>query len=367
MIKFSLNTLSGIIGVSALFLTSCSSTQPENSMSSQNATAPGTQFDLSHWKITLPLDDNGDGKVDEVDVKEIQEYAHPNYFYLNEDGHMVFAAPNKASTSANSSNTRSELRQMIRGGNLRIKTKAPQNNFALASHPWARRFGSVGGKLEATLKVNHVATRAGHPDKPPAYSVVVGQIHAGKDPALIATRLGFGYGNEPLKIYYKKWPNHDTGSVFWTYERNLAKEDKNRTDIAYPVWGNTWENSADPGSEGIKLDETFSYTVNVHEDIMHLTFTADGKPTVNYSINLANNVDANGQVDPLDHKLGYTGDWHYFKAGAYNQCSTKDAPGGWYAACKGTGDWETDKKNGDYVQVTFTKLKLSDSEAPMAK
>lgn len=361
MKQLSLRSLFQLTAVTFMTLPGCSSTpsvKPNTAV-----TAPSQMFDLSHWKITLPMDDNGDGKVDEVDTKEIQGFSHPDYFYLDADGGMVFTAPNKATTTANSSNTRSELRQMPRGGNFRIKTKAPKNNFALASHPWARRFASVGGKMEATLKVNHVATRAGHPDKPPAYSVVVGQIHAGKDQALIATRLGFGYGNEPLKIYYKKWPEHNRGSVFWTYERNLPKDDSNRTDIAYPVWGYTWENPSDPGQNGIALDESFSYTVNVHDDVMHLTFSAAGKKTVRYSINLANNIDAYGKLDPLDHKMGYTGDWHYFKAGAYNQCSTKDAPGGWYAACLGTGDWKTDKKNGDYTQVTFSKLKLSKSTA----
>ena len=57
---------------------------------------------------------------------------------------------------------------------------------------------------------------------------------------------------------------------------------------------------------------------------MHLTFSAQGKKDVNYSINLGNNVDAYGKVDDKDHPNGYAADWHYFKAGAYNQCSTKN-------------------------------------------
>jgi len=47
--------------------------------------------------------------------------------------------------------------------------------------------------------------------------------------------------------------------------------------------------------------------------------------------------------------------------GIYNQCSTKDAPGVWYAACPGTGDWATDKANGDYAQATFSRLVVSDA------
>lgn len=359
--KFSNAALSVLAAISVV---ACSSTDDVKQPSSDviQSKAPAEKFDLTQWKITLPLDEDENGKIDEISVKDIQDYSHSDFFYLNEEGHMVFAAPNKAVTTANSSNTRSELRHMLRGQNSRIKTKGLKNNFTLEKHSLSDKFARVGGKLEASLKVDHVAKRAGHPNKPPAYSVVVGQIHAGKDKNLLnKTNNMFGWGNEPLKIYYKKWPGHEKGSVFWTYERNLAKADPNRTDIAYPVWGNTWENSENPGESGIALGEEFSYVVNVHKNIMHLQFSADGKETINYSIDLSNNLDAYGNVDVADNPYGYTLDWHYFKAGAYNQCSTKDAKGSWYAACEGTGDWTTDKTNGDYVQVTFTQLKVGES------
>lgn len=319
---------------------------------------PADQFDLSHWKITLPMDGDNSGKVDEVDVAEIQAYSHSDYFFVDQQGNLTFQAPNKAATTATSTNTRSELRQMLRGTNKKIKTKAPGNNFALKAHPNNESFGATGGIMQATLKVNHVAVNARHPEKYPAYSVVIGQIHAGKDNHLIKQNQGFGWGNEPLKIYYKKWPEHNTGSVFWTYERNLPKQDPHRIDVAYPVWGFTWENQQDPGDTGIALGESFSYEVHVSGNVMHLNFTADGHQPVEYQIDLSNNIDALGIPDTRDHPQGYAGDWHYFKAGAYNQCSVKDQPGFWYAGCAGTGDWEVDKQNGDYVSVSFSQLKL---------
>ncbi|WP_413693727.1 polysaccharide lyase family 7 protein [Psychromonas sp. KJ10-2] len=193
----------------------------------------------------------------------------------------------------------------------------------------------------------------------------MGQIHAGKDEYLLYdTDDQFGWGNEPIKIYYKKWPNHTTGSVFWTYEKNLPRKDPNRSDVAYPVWGNTWENPVDPSAKGIALGEVFSYVINVHNNIMHLTFTTNNQAEVNYQIDLSNNIDAYGKVDALDNPDGYQQDWFYFKAGAYNQCSTKDAPGIWYTNCPGTGDWLVDKANGDYAQATFYNIELSPSEAP---
>ena len=364
----SLMMTSLLTGTCAMILIACGNTEtitpkpsakPVVTSSVATKALPADHFDLSHWNITLPLDDNNDGKVDKVKVKDIQTYSHPDFFYMNADGHMVFTAPNKATTTPNSSNTRSELRYMSRGSNTKIKTAAPGNNFALRAHPNANSFASVGGRMEATVKVDHVARRAGNPDRPAAFSAVIGQIHAIKDKPQSGA---FGYGNEPLKIYFKKYPDHDTGSVFWNYERNLAKADPDRTDIAYPVWGNIWTNTDNPGSAGIPLGQELSYVVNVYEDVMHLEFSTAGKPTVNYKINLADNVDANGTVDAKDNPKGYEGDAHYFKAGMYNQCSTKDAPGVWYAACPGTGIWETDKANGDYAQATFSRLVVTDAQ-----
>ena len=349
----------------ACLITACGSTSPGNEEVS--GPIPADKFDLSHWKITVPLDENNDGKIDEIDVKDIQTYSHPDFFYLDDNGNMVFTVPNKAQTTSGSSNTRSELRQMLRGLNKKIGTHSPGNNFTIAVNPLAKHFAAVGGKMEATLKVDAVSLRAGHPEKRPAYSVVVGQIHADKNKKLQKLTKGkgdFGWGNEPIKIYYKKWPNHDKGSVFWNYERNLTKTDPNRTDIAYPIWGNLWTNPEDPGAAGISLGEEFSYIINVHENIMYLTFTSEGHPEVKYQIDLSNNVDANGNPDPLDNPNGYALDGNYFKAGAYNQCSTKDAEAFWYTACPGTGDWETDKANGDYTSVVFSKLVLSESTPP---
>lgn len=352
-------TLAVLLAASSLGYPASSAAQSKGIK--DKALAPASKFDLRYWNITLPVDQNRDGKVDSIKVKDLQKYSHPDFFYLDENDHMVFVAPNKGAKTKNTSNTRSELRHMLRGKNTKFKTHAPANNFAVEARKGSDKFGRVGGKLEATLKVDHVALNAGNPNKKAAYSAVVGQIHATK---YESTKSGFGYGNEPLKIYFKKWPGHETGSVFWTYERNLPKPNKNRTDIAYPVWGNTWENPNDPGAGGIALGKEFSYTVNVHKNTMYLTFESAGRPMVTNRINLANNVDANGQVDALDNKYSYGGGTLYFKAGIYNQCSTKDAKGMWYAACAGTGNWEEDKANGDYAQATFSRLVTGESTAP---
>ncbi len=327
-----------------------------------SAQTPGEHIDLSFWKLTLPMDDNNDGKVDEIKVRDLQTYSHPDFFYVDEHGFVVFAAPNKAATTANSTNARSELRQMFRGKNTDIGTHEPKNNFALKANRRAKRYADVGGQLEATLRVFNVPSRGKYPDKGPALSVVIGQFHELMNVTL--ARSGFGYGNEPLKIFYKKWPDHETGSVFWTYERNLARDDPDRTDIAYPVWGYNWDNPEDPGEKGIALGQVFNYNVNVHGNVMYLTYrTHDASQTVTYEIDLSNSVDAYGNVDAKDNPNGYAGDAFYFKAGAYNQCSPLDDPSFRYPACAGTGDWDTDKANGDYAAVAFRRITLTRSVA----
>ncbi|MGB2080116.1 MAG: polysaccharide lyase family 7 protein [Vibrio sp.] len=327
---------------------------------------PADKFDMTNWKITLPMDKDKNGKVDEIEGVAMFSYSHPDFFYLDENDNLVFQVMNKAITTSGSSNARSELRQMLRGTNTGIGVKDPLNNFALSTHPNADTFGSIGGKLEATLKVNHVSMHANQPNKFPAYSVVVGQVHADKNPAQLEAKTGFGYGNEPIKIFYKKWPDHEKGSVFWTYERNLEKNDPNRTDIAYPVWGNTWDNKADPKDAGVALGDEFSYSIAIDKTVMTLHFSSPGRDDVSYTVDLAKNVDPNGKVDEKDNPRGYAEDAFYFKAGAYGQCSVKDDEGFWSPGCAGTGDFATDKKNGDYNSVTFSKIELAPA-TPVAK
>lgn len=329
---------------------------PEKAKIVVDKRVPASKFDLSHWLVQVPVDIDNDHKADTYDVDTIHTYSHPDYFYLNKQDSIVFVSPNKAATSKTSTNTRSEMRYMSRGKNTSIAEKSPANNFSLASHPNADQFPSIGTKMEATLRVDHVSKNAGHPHKYPAYSVVIGQIHAAKLDKKID---GFGYGNEPLKIFYKKWPNHKTGSVFWTYERNLPKDDPQRIDIAYPVWGNNWDNNKDPKNQGIALGEEFSYVVNVYQDTMHLTFKTEKQGEQHFKINLANNIDAHGQIDIHDHPRGYANEPLYFKAGVYNQCSTKVSESFRYPACPGTGDWIKDRADGNYAQATFSKLTVS--------
>jgi hypothetical protein len=136
--------------------------------------APGQNFDLSLWKITLPLDSSGNKAGTAAEVKPIPvAFQKSPYFYTGADGAMVFMAPVDGATTSGSHYPRSELREMTASG----------GNAAWTSNQ--------GGTLKATLAVNEVPKKSdGSMGR-----VVVGQIH-GPDDELC--RLYYDNG----KIYF---------------------------------------------------------------------------------------------------------------------------------------------------------------------
>ena len=63
--------------------------------------APSGNFNLSNWKITLPVDQKGSISGTAVEVQNLSGYENSKYFYTGADGAMVFYAPvNGATTRA---------------------------------------------------------------------------------------------------------------------------------------------------------------------------------------------------------------------------------------------------------------------------
>ncbi len=301
------------------------------------ASAPSYSFDLSHWKITLPmLDDKPKrkGKVMEISSQQLSRgYSHPDWFYRDVDsGVMVFKAPNKAKTTPNSHNARSELRAMIADDN-KISSQAAQNNFVLVSHADAKQYGAIGGHLSAVLAVDWVS-QSGNDKKYGAHAVVIGQIHGSK--------------NEPLKIYYRKLPNHQYGSLFWSYETN-PKQAKLRKNVLFDIWGKAKLTAAEPDpKQGIALGEKFSYQVDIVGNMMTLVFTKHLGLASQQSVVFEHDLSQPLKQDNLPAPdLGYSQDWMYFKAGVYNQCNTSSS------GCLNRG-----LSAGDYTQASFYQLEL---------
>ncbi|GAA0739471.1 polysaccharide lyase family 7 protein [Gaetbulibacter jejuensis] len=293
---------------------------------------------MDKWKILL-----GDGTTS----NDLVNFQKDDFFYVeNEAGinWVVYKTPNAGITSPNSSNTRSELGEKRR---------------------W---IPEEGGKLTGTLKVQHVST-TGDATKSSSYSVVVGQIHSDE-----------GHENEPLKIYYKKFPGHTKGSVFWNYEINTAGDNAGRWDYSTAVWGYDFSvvgdsaiNYPEEPKDGIALGEEFSYEVNVHKGIMYLTFTSEGHETKTFTKNLlksdfANKTDIPQQVIDrysstrtvgVERDTAYAGEKQFFKQGAYNQANRKSTNSETY-----NGDIAKQYENGSYAEVWFKKGSVGASEEP---
>ncbi len=302
---------------------------------------------MDKFKILL-----GDG----TNVDELVEYENKDFFYTVIDGTMrwvVYKTPNAGVTSKNSSNTRTELHE---------------------KREWTPE---EGGKLNGTCKVMHVST-SGDARVAASYSTVVGQIHSGE-----------GHENEPFKLFYKKFPGHEKGSVFWNYEINTAGDDNSgRWDYSSAIWGydmsvvgeNPTDFPAEP-EDGIALGEAFSYEVNVHEGIMYLTFESEGHETKTFTKNLIKSdfttqESTPEQVKNLFYPIGqegverasaYAGELNYFKQGAYNQTNGKD-PEKNMVWCAGAetygGDIAKQYANGDYTEVWFKAAAVGEGSLP---
>jgi hypothetical protein len=300
---------------------------------------------FQHWNLIL-----GDGS----NVGQATDYENKNYFYTASDENgdwVVFKTPNAGNTHGTSNNTRTELAQ--------LKKWSPMTEAS----------------MKATLKVMNVSN-TGDARVASTYSVVVGQIHSAD-----------GHENEPLKIFYKKFPGHEKGSVFWHYEINTAGDDNSkRWDYSYPIWGydfsvvGTDENTYPPEPvDGIALGEEFTYEVVIKEGMMYLTFTSDGHETKTFTKNLISSEFANrsdmpeqtkklfvpiGQ-DGLERKEAYTGEGLFFKLGTYNQTNGKD-PKINKVWCSGAethgGDLQKQYADGNYAEVWFKSADLTISD-----
>lgn len=274
--------------------------------------APGGNFELIDWYLSIPVDENKDGKADRLEEKAlVKGFQDKRFFYTAKDGGMVFKSPIKgAKTSKNTKYTRTELREMLRRGDKRIKTKGEgnnpnKNNWVFSSAPKiAQRYaGAVDGELYATLAVNHVTTTG---KKGQVGRVIIGQIHAKDD--------------EPICLYYRKLPAHTKGSIY------AAHEISGGDDIFYDIIGSRSDKAKDP-KDGIALNEKFSYRIIVKGNSLQAIISQDDKELGKADIDMSNS--------------GYNviNDYMYFKAGVYNQNNSGDAD--------------------DYVKATFYQLENS--------
>jgi len=319
---------------------------------------PWENFDLSDWALDAPNADPDDGfsaRTDDSDFIEGQlfEGSEP-FLFTASDGGMVFKSTMNGVTTSGTSFVRSELREMLRAGADGVSTQGVnENNWVLGYQPTALEFGEhtssaqdqtpteVGGrngKLTATLRVNQVTTtgrnsRVGR--------VIIGQIHADDD--------------EPMRLYYRKLPTNEKGSVYFVHEIR-GGDDLDNFDIvgssANPP--SNHPHTGDPisdTSDGIALDELFSYEIENIGSVINVIVRRgdkDGEIIGQQSLDMATTQSTDDDGN-LVTGSGYdlADEWMYFKAGAYSQNNT---------------DVATDRTDGrgadseDYDQVTFYRL-----------
>jgi Ca2+-binding RTX toxin-like protein len=192
-------------------------------MALNSSVAPSGNFDLSNWKITLPVDSNGQFSGTAMEVKNLSGYQHSKYFYTAADGAMTFVAPVEGATTSGSSYARSELREM--------------NGTANAA--WNLQ---TGGFMSATLEVDAAPNRDGAGGK-----IVVGQIH--------------GQDDELVRLY---WEN---GKLYFANDQ--AGSNNSETKFYFV--------NASGQQPDVSLDERFSYTINAKGDNLEVTVFADGQ------------------------------------------------------------------------------------------
>ena len=342
------------LAIGVCTINSCSNSSTAGQTDTSEETTEISPSDIlpsffEEWNLIL-----GDGS----NAGPALDFEDENFFFTTSDESgdwVVYKAPNSGDTHGTSNNTRTELAQ--------LKKWSPMTD----------------AKLTATLKVMNVSA-SGDARVAATHSVVVGQIHSAD-----------GHENEPLKIFYKKFPGHSKGSVFWNYEINTAGDDNSgRWDYSTAVWGYDFsvtgseEDTYPPEpEEGIELGEEFSYTIEVKDGKMHLTFTSEGHETKTFSQNLIESAYSTaadipeqtrqlfvpiGQ-DGVERENAYADEGLFFKQGAYNQTNGK-SPEVNPVWCSGAetfgGDIQKQYETGNYAEVWFKVAEIHVSDAAVS-
>lgn len=198
---------------------------PTSSTSLDPQAAPGTNFNLSLWKLTLPIDSSGGFSGTAIEIKPISKtYEIDPYFYTAADGAMVFSAPTEGATTSGSHYPRSELREMT------------------SSYSNAAWTIDQGGTLAATLAVNEVpTTSAGGKGR-----VIVGQIH--------------GPNDELCRLYY------DNGVMYFHDD----KAGSSQTETQFLLRSSTGAQS------NIPLNAKFGYVIRATSQTLTVSVTYGG-------------------------------------------------------------------------------------------
>jgi hypothetical protein len=271
-------------------------------------------IELVDWYLSVPTDEDDSGTSDSISETELANgYSNSEYFYASGDNGIVMRSPSYGfKTSTNTNYVRVELREMLRRGDRAISTQGVNNNnwvFGSASADGQQAAGGVDGDLRVTLAVNNVTTTG---ENYQIGRLVIGQIHANDD--------------EPVRLYYRKLPGNELGSVYFAHESRVEDNEGDNIETYVELIGSR-SNSASNPSDGIALDEKFSYHISVNVNLLTVTISREGK------------ADVSAHYDMTESRYDEDGQYHYFKVGVYHLNNSSDPE--------------------EYAQATFYEIKNS--------
>lgn len=216
------------------FLFFCCSENPELNRPNPNDTntnddgdddpveAQYADVNFSNWKVTLPVDEDNNGKPDEYQPDELKDFGYqtlepvqPYMYDDTTDESLVFYCFQGGATTTNSSFPRTELRELINPNNSR-------ENWTLLE----------GGEMTGRLKVANVSANNSSSSYD-YHRVIVMQIHGIISEEDMDT-YGFEGNNGPplIKIYWKD-------GYIWCHKKSLVDESTSGFDL-YGVYDGTW-------------------------------------------------------------------------------------------------------------------------------
>lgn len=250
-------------------------------------------IDLLDWYLSIPTDEDGNGRSDTISESELANgYTHSEFFYASEDNGIVMRSPSYGyKTSTNTNYVRVELREMLRRGDPDIRTQGVNKNnwvFGSASAQQQQDAGGVDGDLHVKMAVNKVTTTG---ENYQIGRLVIGQIHANDD--------------EPIRLYYRKLPDNERGAIYFAHESRQTDTNGDNIETYVEMLGTRSNSAADP-TDGIALNEVFTYRISVEMNLLTVTLSREGKADVVANYDMSNSLyDADGQ-------------YMYFKVGVYH-------------------------------------------------
>ncbi|MBF9197168.1 polysaccharide lyase family 7 protein [Microvirga terrestris] len=193
-------------------------------MALSSSLTPSRNFDLKHWKITLPADRYGTFSGTAYEVKNLNAYVSPKYFYTGSDGAMVFKAPVGGATTSGSRYARSELREM--------------NGSERAAWTIAE-----GGVMRATLEIDQAPVLFNGAKG----RIVVGQVHGQED--------------ELVRLYWERNTLYFVNDIAGATGQETKFVLTNKVGLR----------------PNVGLNERFSYSIDVTTDRVKVTVSADGQ------------------------------------------------------------------------------------------